>query len=55
MAALRCWSAPDCRQAMNFILSAGCRQQSLTPSMETMMKINPYLTLNGDCKQAMEF
>jgi PhnB protein len=40
---------------MNFILSAGFRQKSLTPAMETMMKINPYLAFNGDCKQAMEF
>jgi PhnB protein len=42
---------------MNFILSAAIRQQSPTQRnpMETMMKLNPYLTFNGQCKEAMEF
>lgn len=47
---------------MNFILSAAVRQQpQAEPSqaernqMETMMKLNPYLTFNGQCKEAMEF
>lgn len=42
---------------MNFILSAAFRPTSPFDHtlMETKMKLNPYLTFNGNCKQAFEF